>query len=377
MEYLDLNCHDPEEYEGKLVVLNGCEYTVGEHLGTGGERIAHKLINRKSTLCLHVLKIVRLADRPIGMYTEIVAKLRACPNGAFRLSKSVPITIEAHLPGGLAEFQEYFGPYEDVNAPTKHFMDLAWESAENKQYDQAIASYNRVLEVNPYHTPAMLNLASVYRQSNERNDLANAQALAGKAVQIEPNYFLYRRAHIMYSFELGQLRFALQELLSVRSIFSNVFDLDDLGARMCLASGDPEAASSYTEHALLEEEAKAALRKEIEEARVAKARASELMWQAKASIAEKDWAGALTLLSRAYAVYDKDPFLNMNLAFALLRAGDYRAATSLLMRACQVVPEVFCAVCMANSAFCMIKAGDMESGASLLDGTSQLLSGTT
>ena len=77
MEYLDLNCHDPEEYEGKVVVLNGCEYTVGEHLGTGAASIVHKLINRKSTLCLHVLKIVRLADRPIGLYTEVIAKLRS------------------------------------------------------------------------------------------------------------------------------------------------------------------------------------------------------------------------------------------------------------------------------------------------------------
>jgi hypothetical protein len=160
----------------------------------------------------------------------------------------------------------------------------------------------------------------------------------------------------------------------MKSIFSNVFDLDDLGARMCLASGDPEAASSYAEHALLEEASKAALRKEIEEAGVAKVRASELMSKGSASIYQKDWTGALTLLNRAYAVYDKDPFLNINLAFALRRAGDYRAATRLLMEACQVVPEVLGPVCMANSAFCLIKAGDMESGASLLNGTSQLLS---
>jgi tetratricopeptide (TPR) repeat protein len=261
-----------------------------------------------------------------------------------------------------------------VNAPTKHLMDLAWESAENKQYDQAIASYNRVLELNPCHTPAMLNLASVYRASNERNDVSRAQALAGKAVQIEPNYFLYHRAHIVYSFELGHLRFAFQEFLRMKSIFSNVFDLDDLGAKMCLASGDPEAASSYAEHALLEEAGKAALRKEIEEACVAKARASELMCEAKASIEQKDWTDALTLLSRAHGIYDKNPFLNMNLAFALRRAGDYGAATRLLMGAGQVLPEVLGTVCMANSAFCLIAAGEMEFATSLLDGTSQLLS---
>jgi TPR repeat protein len=371
MEYLDLNCHDPEEYEGKLVVWNGCEYTVGEHLGTGSEAIVHKLINRKSMLCLHVLKIVRFPDRPIGMKSELIAGLRA---SSVELSRSTPFIIEAQLPGGLVEFQEYLGPYEEANASTKHLMDLAAESAERKQYEQAIASYNRVLELNPCHTPAMVNLASVYREGHDRNDFSRAQALARKAVQIEPNYLLYHRAHIIYSFELGLLRFALQEFSRMKSIFSNVFDLDDLGARMCLTSGDPEAASSYAEHALLEEASKAALRKEIEEARVAKARASELMWEARASIDQKDWTGALTLLNRAYAVYDKDPFLNMNLAFALRRAGEYRAATRLLMGACPVVPEVLGPVCMANSAFCQIEAEEMESGASLLDGTSQLLS---
>ena len=29
MEQLDLNRHDPEEYEGKLVIWRECEYAVG------------------------------------------------------------------------------------------------------------------------------------------------------------------------------------------------------------------------------------------------------------------------------------------------------------------------------------------------------------
>jgi hypothetical protein len=46
MEILDLNAHDPEEYEGKVVTRKGCEYVVREYLGSGAERITHKLINR-------------------------------------------------------------------------------------------------------------------------------------------------------------------------------------------------------------------------------------------------------------------------------------------------------------------------------------------
>jgi hypothetical protein len=63
MEYLDLSCHDPEEYEGKHLVLNGCEYKVGEHLGTGGERIAHKLINLPS--CIKNCSTRESSDRPV------------------------------------------------------------------------------------------------------------------------------------------------------------------------------------------------------------------------------------------------------------------------------------------------------------------------
>lgn len=56
MELLDLQSHDAEEYEGKVVVCNSCEYVVGSNLGGGAERTVHKLINRRSLLCLHVIK---------------------------------------------------------------------------------------------------------------------------------------------------------------------------------------------------------------------------------------------------------------------------------------------------------------------------------
>ena len=42
MELLDLTNHDPEEYEGKIVIWRQCEYIVGPYIGSGAERITHK-----------------------------------------------------------------------------------------------------------------------------------------------------------------------------------------------------------------------------------------------------------------------------------------------------------------------------------------------
>jgi len=59
MEPIDLTRHDPEEWEGKTLVLNGCEYLIGQYLGAGADRIVHLLTNRRSGLTLHVLKVWR------------------------------------------------------------------------------------------------------------------------------------------------------------------------------------------------------------------------------------------------------------------------------------------------------------------------------
>jgi hypothetical protein len=95
MDALDLTKHDPEEYEGKLIVCNGREYLVGEYLGTGAERIVHKLINCKSKLCFHVVKVVR-QQRPKGIYNRIIASLRSNS----QLARVIPITIELEISGG-------------------------------------------------------------------------------------------------------------------------------------------------------------------------------------------------------------------------------------------------------------------------------------
>jgi hypothetical protein len=78
LEPLDLPEHSPEEWEGKGVSF-GADYVVGPYLGSGGERIVHRLVNSCSGLGLFVLKVIR--DQPnaaaIAEHAlEVVAQLR-------------------------------------------------------------------------------------------------------------------------------------------------------------------------------------------------------------------------------------------------------------------------------------------------------------
>jgi tetratricopeptide (TPR) repeat protein len=366
MEALDLTKHDPEEYEGKLIVCNGREYLVGAYLGTGAERIVHKLINCKSKLCFHVIKVVR-QPRPRGIYTKLIARLRSNS----QLARVIPITVELEIAGGRVELQPYFPSPSEERDPVADLLDEADAHLKHNDYTQAIDIYNRVLRTNPSHTMALINLSAAYRGLNE---ISRSRELASMAVEIEPNYFQYRHALISYSAELGQIHYALEEFFRMKAIFQDTHDLDDLGARLLMASGKPEAAKSYVETAHIEGAERDSLRKQIKEAVAAKTRAEKLMALAKRRVDQRKWKDALDTLVDAHTLYDKSPILNVNLALALSRSGDLKRATSLLIGASAVLSEVWNPVCMANAAFCMIKDGELELAVTLLDTVSSVLS---
>lgn len=369
MEQLDLNRHDPEDYEGKCVTCNGRDYELGAHLGTGAERICHKLINRRSGLCLHVLKVLRY-PRPVGLYTEIIARLRGSPQNNFDLARGIPITIEIGIPGGTAEVQTYVGPYSDDANPTTALMHKGDAKLAAEEYNAAIANYKQVLELNPQHTVAMLNLAAALK---ETKDEYGAWILVSKAREIEPHYLPYQHAYIAYSTNLGHIRIALQALSEAKVIFPHVYDLDSLGAKLCLIAGNPEAVTPYIERALLSDSDKTRLRNEAEQAVERKSRTLELCSRARLRVEVKDWESSLELLREAYAVYENDPFVTINYALALRRSGQYEPAAALLIRANSIVHELLQPFCIANAAFSLIEGGNLGSAIHLLEWGAQIL----
>jgi len=65
MELLDLSNHSPEEYVGKIIYINDTKYEIGELLGFGVNKIVHILINCKSKVANHVIKIHRSQEATI------------------------------------------------------------------------------------------------------------------------------------------------------------------------------------------------------------------------------------------------------------------------------------------------------------------------
>jgi hypothetical protein len=88
----------------------------------------------------------------------------------------------------------------------------------------------------------------------------------------------------------------------------------------------------------------------------------------------RDWDCGLQLLRQAHEIYDKDPLLNINLAFSLRRSGDCIRAAGLLIGAMRIFKPTWGPFCIANAAFCLIQAGRVNKALNLLEILSSSLS---
>jgi tetratricopeptide (TPR) repeat protein len=363
MNKLDLNAHSPVEYEGKLVVHNDCEYMVGAHLGTGAERIVHKLINRTSGLCLHVLKIWRHGS--LGYVpSEMRAKLAAGRTPEHDFAKIIPVSIEIELPGGRAEMQIYVGDSRDEKSQADVLINQADELLHKSQFREAATLYEKTLAENPEHTRAMVNLAAA--RAGDK-DLAGAYEAAQKAARIEPNYPLYRRAVIHYLTAQGLRRPALDEFRLLQRDFPNVHDFDDLGAELLLVCGEPESAMVCAQNCFLYSAEKDRLIAKVRAAVEARSKAQTLLSEARSIVQREDPLRVVDVLERARAIDQNDPLLAANLALTLARVGRCHEAIPLLRYAATHGPSRWAKVCYANAAFCAMQDGELREAMILLN----------
>jgi tetratricopeptide (TPR) repeat protein len=365
METLDLNIHDPEEFEGKCISYNGCDYEIGPCIGSGSEKIVHKLINRRSKLCLNVLLIFRIPEFAAQeLKREVAAKHVADMFGGV----DVPDIIGIQAYGGILAIQEYIGPFEEETSSTFSLMKEANSLLSSSDKTQAVSLYQRILDINPDHTVALNNLA--YIQANSR-DLQAAVTLQSKALEIEPNYLPYHRSYLEYTASCGMLRASINQLEQMKSIFPYAHDSDEVGINLYLETGLPEKAKSLLESpfTVLDKAIKKQLSQTIKTALSAKGRSLAIIQQAKKILLSGQLNGLRELLEQAYAVYDKNPLLSINLGFAVQRAGDYEKARNLLLRVTNIVPFTTIKVCYANAAFGAIAVKDFQGAMKLLEGT--------
>jgi tetratricopeptide (TPR) repeat protein len=367
MEYLDIEHQNRDEYQDKLVLCNGTRYIVGEFIGVGAEKIVHKQVNEESHLALHVIKIIKI-PRPIGLVSEMIAKMRANPE----LASLIPPILEFEVPGGLIEVQIYLQSSKDkIDRATEFVQDgrkIMQESDANLEL--AISRFQEALQIKSKHTEAMYWMSLAIWDSN---DPFRAWHLIADAVDIEPNILKYWDAYIRLSVETDDLRLALQLYEHTKNLFYNIHDLDALGVELFLNSGNPESAKACLSSAILSAERHKELETQIDEACVAHASARKLMDNAKIYVEKSDWVEASKILLNAQRIYNRDPIICMNTAFAAYHNENPKLAAVLLMHAETVISDELRPTCLVNSAISLIKDGDLNAGITYLNYASKTI----
>jgi len=366
MELLDLGVHDRDDYEGKAIACNGCLYVIGERLGVGAERVVHLLTNLKSGLSLFVIKLLK-APRPRGSYTEIIAQLRSAPD----MARIIPITLEVDVPGGIVELQRNVGSAPPDKADPHVRQGFAALAGATPSPVKAQTHFTDALRLNPAHTEALYGMAHSLWQAG---DASQAFAVIGDAVQIEPNYLPYRQTQIALARATEQHGYALHLYRQAAGVFENVYDLEELAAEMLLDAGNPDEARRCALRAIVTNDRKAELEQAIAEASAARTRARALMDEARASVDAGNWKAASDTLLRAQNIYNRDPELCMNTAFAALHEGNPLVCAGLMLHAATVVSDVLAATCSVNAGFALLKAGEFEQAMEILDMAARRLS---
>jgi tetratricopeptide (TPR) repeat protein len=158
METLDLNIHDPEEFERKCITCNGCEYIIGSYIASGSFKIVHHLINRRSNLSLHVL-LVFLGEPEIAFPTlEKEYKTLSDLADASGLPQGI-IKLQGY--GGAIAMEKSLNSKEQEPKSTYNLTEVAESFLSSSDWTEASSWYQRILDINPDHTHALNNLAYI------------------------------------------------------------------------------------------------------------------------------------------------------------------------------------------------------------------------
>ncbi|GAA1554119.1 hypothetical protein GCM10009789_04450 [Kribbella sancticallisti] len=210
MEPLNLLEHDPEEYAGKSLSINGIEYELGDLVGSGMSKMVYLLRNRRSGLVLHVLAIYRDPELSRQELTnELAAKGVADVLGGL----AVPNLMEVPLAGGIAHLQEYFGPFEKEPGPR---LLAAERLLGEERWEEAADLLTAFLVERPDHTVALNNRAYALGRCARREEAFES---IEAAVEIESNYLPYLQTYLQFAVALEQFEPAVDAYLAIKERF--------------------------------------------------------------------------------------------------------------------------------------------------------------
>lgn len=368
MEQLDLRRHTPEEFAGKAVSIGARNYTIGPKFG-GDEGHAHFLINEVSGLCLHVIQIGKeyLSNPPAAL---TASRERERDTAALRTNMqrnaqqiTLPFFSVVEANGGSFELHETtwgaFGHRQD--SPGREVIDLAVSQSEAGDQSSAIAVLRGLLQTHPNHSIALGLLAGVYC---DFNDLASAEQMFARSIEIEPNYAKCRGQQIIGALRSSRRRRALELFQELKARYPQLVDYDGVGISAYLICGEPQHALQLLQKNTLPSQDGEQLLTQINYALAAKQQLSKLgEAMAQGLIGETDLLECLEELLKAYPA---DPLIQANLGCALYRSGEFRRAVELLIYAGGGLADELSMCCAVNLAFAFIGASAWEPALEIL-----------
>ena len=136
----------------------------------------------------------------------------------FRLDESPAkiIVLRRQVPTPAAPDAASVAEQSRIKAEEFFHAASALDTGDPATVDEAAANYRRALEMDPYLTPALINLANIHYS---RNELAEAQALYERSIGLESDFF---EAH----FNLGNIYHDLGQFGEARACYREALRLN-------------------------------------------------------------------------------------------------------------------------------------------------------
>jgi serine/threonine protein kinase/tetratricopeptide (TPR) repeat protein len=376
---LDLTRHEPEEFAGKYVVVNGRDYLIGANVRTSDQGFAHPLFNRRSGLCLHLIQ-VRPGYRtsPQGAFDASVLKQHVTA----KLRNSLLVEARGDVVSPITVFQEHGGSFEihevpwglfedDVHRETSASIGKAQVSDENGSPNEAIRILEDIVRKYPNHSVALHNLGGMRWRHGRA---ADALQPARRAAEIEPNCIAYLGGQISMAFHCGGKRLAREMFLDLKRRFPQVLDFDALGAELFLHIGEPDRALQLLRSAPLPAGKIDSLAVATQRALQARVRFSAL----RHSLAVNEHRGleessVLHILDELHAESNTDPDIQASLGLRLRAAGNLGRSYPLLLRAATGIATHLAPYCYANAGYCLLALGKWQQAMTVLEATMSAL----
>jgi tetratricopeptide (TPR) repeat protein len=205
MDMLDISRHDPEDFIGKLIRINGATYELIELLGQGADGLVYTLRNCQTGLITFVAKVLRTLpgtaefDATRFYFTSAAhfrqsVKMAEVMNGfsdaclenpyRFDLDSTGVETFECH--GGLIQIMHLMasGKEKFHSEQSNDELVRACSAIAHGEFARAEAVLRSILEKNASHTTAMFFLAECLLAHGEP---LQAASLLEEAIRLEPN----------------------------------------------------------------------------------------------------------------------------------------------------------------------------------------------